>query len=115
LPGIGSPPPPPGIAPSEIPRLAELTGQCPFARGQSLVAFLTRDHLHAQGKALTSTNEPFEVRFKSDAWVEGDKLHAFKVTSATTAHLMAVFVTAQGDALRTDQPAPSCDTGNLGL
>lgn len=132
-----------------------------------LAVGVTGDHLHAQGRALTSTNEPFEVRFKSegpgtvsiqdaaitaggangwhshpgmvfvtvvsgsitwydencvptsykagDSWVEGDKLHAFKVTSSTTAHLMAVFVTAQGDALRTDQPAPACDTGNLGL
>lgn len=123
--------------------------------------------LHARGRAVTSTNEPFEVRFSTDgastvsiqdsaiaagghngwhshpgmvivtivsgsitwydenceptnykagdSWVEGDKIHAYKVTSPTTLHAMATFVTAQGQALRTDEPAPPCDTGNLGL
>jgi quercetin dioxygenase-like cupin family protein len=47
-----------------------------------------------------------------DSWVEGSQLHGFKVTTATT--LTATFITAQGKALRTDQPAPACAAG-LGL
>jgi quercetin dioxygenase-like cupin family protein len=49
-----------------------------------------------------------------DSWVEGSRIHAFRVTSSTAVQLMAWFVTAQGQPLRTDQPAPACDTG-LGL
>lgn len=47
-----------------------------------------------------------------DSWVEGGQLHGFKVTTATT--LTATFITAQGKAPRTDQPAPACAAG-LGL
>jgi len=47
-----------------------------------------------------------------DSWVEGSQLHGFKVTSAAT--LSATFITAQGKALRTDQPAPACAAA-LGL
>jgi quercetin dioxygenase-like cupin family protein len=47
-----------------------------------------------------------------DSWVEGSQLHGFKVVTATT--LTATFITAQGKALRTDQPAPACAVG-LGL
>jgi quercetin dioxygenase-like cupin family protein len=49
-----------------------------------------------------------------DSWVEGSQIHAFRVTSSTAVQLMAWFVTAQGQALRTDQPAPACAAG-LGL
>jgi quercetin dioxygenase-like cupin family protein len=49
-----------------------------------------------------------------DSWVEGSKIHAFKVTGTTGIHLMANLITAQGQALRTDQPAPACAAG-LGL
>ena len=48
-----------------------------------------------------------------DSWVEGGQPHAFKVLS-NGAHLSAVFVTAQGQVTRTDQPAPACSAG-LGL
>jgi quercetin dioxygenase-like cupin family protein len=49
-----------------------------------------------------------------DTWVEGSKIHAFRNIGTGTVHLMAVFITAQGQALRTDQPAPECAAG-LGL
>lgn len=49
-----------------------------------------------------------------DSWVEGSQLHAFRVTSVTPIHAMAVFITAQGKALRTDENAPACAAG-LGL
>jgi quercetin dioxygenase-like cupin family protein len=49
-----------------------------------------------------------------DSWVEGSQLHAFRVTSTTPVHGMAVFITAQGEALRTDESAPACAAG-LGL
>jgi quercetin dioxygenase-like cupin family protein len=49
-----------------------------------------------------------------DSWVEGSQLHAFRVLGTSGIHLSAVFVTAQGQALRTDQPAPACAAG-LGL
>jgi len=49
-----------------------------------------------------------------DSWVEGSQLHAFKVLGTTGAHVSAVFITAQGQAVRTDRPAPACANG-LGL
>jgi quercetin dioxygenase-like cupin family protein len=49
-----------------------------------------------------------------DTWVEGSKIHAFRNIGTGTVHLMAVFITAQGQALRTDEPAPECAAG-LGL
>lgn len=49
-----------------------------------------------------------------DSWVEGSQLHAFRVTSATPLHGMAVFVTANGKGLRTDEIPPACAAG-LGL
>lgn len=49
-----------------------------------------------------------------DAWMEGDQIHAFKVTSTTPLHAMAYFLTAQGVPARTDQPAPKC-AEKLGL
>ena len=49
-----------------------------------------------------------------DAWAEGSKLHYFRVVGTGGVHLMATFVTAQGAALRTDQPAPACAAA-LGL
>jgi quercetin dioxygenase-like cupin family protein len=49
-----------------------------------------------------------------DSWVEGSQVHAYRVTSTTAIHSMATFITAQGQALRTDQPAPACAAG-LGL
>jgi quercetin dioxygenase-like cupin family protein len=49
-----------------------------------------------------------------DSWVEGSQVHAYRVTSTTAIHSMATFITAQGQALRTDQPAPPCAAG-LGL
>lgn len=50
-----------------------------------------------------------------DSWVEGGQLHAFKVTSPGGLHAFATFITAKGLPLRTDESAPSCDTGQLGL
>jgi len=49
-----------------------------------------------------------------DSWVEGSQLHAFRVTSPKAIHAMAVFITAKGEALRTDRPAPACGA-ELGL
>jgi quercetin dioxygenase-like cupin family protein len=49
-----------------------------------------------------------------DSWFEGSQVHAYRVIGASNIHLMAWFVTAQGQALRTDQPAPSCGAA-LGL
>jgi quercetin dioxygenase-like cupin family protein len=49
-----------------------------------------------------------------DSWVEGSKPHAFKVLGTSGIHLVAWFITAQGQALRTDQPAPAC-AASLGL
>jgi quercetin dioxygenase-like cupin family protein len=43
-----------------------------------------------------------------DAWIEGEQLHAFKVTSSQPIHIMAYFLTAKGLPVRTDQPAPEC-------
>jgi quercetin dioxygenase-like cupin family protein len=43
-----------------------------------------------------------------DTWVEGDKVHSFKVTSPKPIHLMAYFLTAQGVPVRTDEPDPAC-------
>lgn len=57
--------------------------------------------------------EPTDYK-AGDSWVEGSQLHAFRVTSATPLHGMAVFVTAQGKALRTDETPPACAAG-LGL
>src|SRR5260221_5432405 len=49
-----------------------------------------------------------------ESWFEGSKPHYFLVTSTTPIHLFAWFVTAQGQPLRTDQPAPACAAA-LGL
>jgi quercetin dioxygenase-like cupin family protein len=49
-----------------------------------------------------------------DSWVEGSQPHAFKVLGNTGIHLIAWFISAQGQALRTDQPAPAC-VASLGL
>jgi quercetin dioxygenase-like cupin family protein len=49
-----------------------------------------------------------------DSWVEGSQVHAFRVTSTVPFHGIAWFITAQGQPLRTDQPAPPCAAG-LGL
>jgi quercetin dioxygenase-like cupin family protein len=49
-----------------------------------------------------------------DSWVEGSQIHAFRNIGTDTVHLMASFITAQGQALRTDEAAPSCAAG-LGL
>jgi quercetin dioxygenase-like cupin family protein len=49
-----------------------------------------------------------------DSWTEGSKLHYFRVVGTTGVHLTAFFITAQGGALRTDQPAPACAAA-LGL
>ena len=49
-----------------------------------------------------------------DAWVEGSQIHAYRVTSATAIHTIALFVIAQGQAYRIDQPAPAC-ASELGL
>ena len=57
--------------------------------------------------------EPSDYK-AGDSWVEGSQLHAFRVTSAIPVHGIAAFVTAQGQALRTDEGAPACAAG-LGL
>ena len=49
-----------------------------------------------------------------DSWVEGDQLHAFRNIGPGPVHLMAWFITAQGQPLRTDEAAPPCAAG-LGL
>ena len=49
-----------------------------------------------------------------DSWVEGGELHAFRNLGPGTVHLMAVFITAEGQPLRTDQSPPACAAG-LGL
>src|ERR1700723_614777 len=43
-----------------------------------------------------------------DSWTEGSKVHYFRVLGTTAIHLTAFFITAQGAALRTDEPAPAC-------
>lgn len=48
-----------------------------------------------------------------DTWLEGSQIHAFRANGPGV-QLVAWFITAQGRALRTDQPAPSCAAG-LGL
>jgi quercetin dioxygenase-like cupin family protein len=55
------------------------------------------------------------INYKAgDAWIEGSRLHAFKVTSPTPIHIMAYFLTAQGAPVRTDRTAPPC-ADSLGL
>jgi quercetin dioxygenase-like cupin family protein len=49
-----------------------------------------------------------------DSWTEGSQLHYFRVVGATGIHATAFFITAQGQALRTDEPAPACAAA-LGL
>jgi quercetin dioxygenase-like cupin family protein len=49
-----------------------------------------------------------------DSWVEGSQVHAYRVTSSTAIHTIGVFVIAQGQGYRIDQPAPACAVG-LGL
>lgn len=48
-----------------------------------------------------------------DSWLEGSQIHAFRANGPGV-QLVAWFITAQGRALRTDQPAPACAAG-LGL
>jgi quercetin dioxygenase-like cupin family protein len=56
-----------------------------------------------------------ETDYKAgDAWTEGSKIHYFRVVGTTGVHLTAFFITAEGAALRTDEPAPPCAAG-LGL
>ena len=49
-----------------------------------------------------------------DSWVEGSKIHAFRNIGTDSVHLMASFITAKGQALRTDDAAPAC-AADLGL
>jgi quercetin dioxygenase-like cupin family protein len=49
-----------------------------------------------------------------DSWVEGSQPHAFRVIGTSSIHLMAFFIIAQGQAYRTDLPAPPCAAA-LGL
>lgn len=49
-----------------------------------------------------------------DSWVEGSQKHAFRNIGTTNAQLIAWFITAPGQALRTDEEAPACAAG-LGL
>src|SRR6266404_4098525 len=49
-----------------------------------------------------------------DSWVEGSQIHAFRNIGPGPVHLMAWFITAQGQALRTNEAAPACAAG-LGL
>jgi len=49
-----------------------------------------------------------------DAWVEGSQIHMFRVLGSETTLAYATFITAQGEALRTDEPAPACAAA-LGL
>jgi hypothetical protein len=43
-----------------------------------------------------------------DAWVEGSQIHMFRVVGKEAVLLYATFITAQGEPLRTDEPAPPC-------
>src|SRR6266481_9679409 len=49
-----------------------------------------------------------------DSWAEGSQVHAYRVTSTTSIHTIALFIIAQGQGYRIDQPAPACAAG-LGL
>jgi quercetin dioxygenase-like cupin family protein len=49
-----------------------------------------------------------------DSWVEGSQVHAFRNIGPGPVHLMAWFITAQGQPLRTNEAAPACAAG-LGL
>jgi quercetin dioxygenase-like cupin family protein len=49
-----------------------------------------------------------------DSWVEGSQIHAFRNTGTNNVQLVAWFITAKGEPLRTDQAAPACAAG-LGL
>ena len=49
-----------------------------------------------------------------DSWMEGGQLHAFRNLGPGTVHLMAWFITAQGQPLRSDETPPPCGIG-LGL
>lgn len=49
-----------------------------------------------------------------DSWVEGSQHHYFRNIGTGNVELTAVYITAQGQALRTDQVAPACAAG-LGL
>lgn len=53
------------------------------------------------------------VHNAGDSWLEGSQIHAFRANGPGV-QLVAWFITAQGKALRTDQPAPACAAG-LGL
>src|ERR1700688_1494107 len=56
-----------------------------------------------------------ETDYKAgDSWTEGSQIHYFRVVGTTGLHLTAFFITAQGAALRTDEPAPACAAA-LGL
>ena len=69
---------------------------------------------------LSGTIEWFDADCNStvykagDSWVEGSQIHAFRNIGTGTVQLMASFITAKGQALRTDQAAPACAAG-LGL
>jgi len=55
------------------------------------------------------------INYKAgDSWTEGSQIHAYRVTSTTAIHTMALFIIAQGQGYRIDQPAPACASG-LGL
>ena len=49
-----------------------------------------------------------------DSWVEGSQLHAFRNIGNENVQLMAWFITAKGQPLRTDEAAPAC-AGKFGL
>jgi quercetin dioxygenase-like cupin family protein len=49
-----------------------------------------------------------------DSWAEGSQLHMFRVVGSETTLAYATFITAEGEALRTDEPAPACAAA-LGL
>ena len=49
-----------------------------------------------------------------DSWVEGSQIHAFRNIGNENVELAAWFITAPGQPLRTDEPAPAC-AANLGL
>jgi quercetin dioxygenase-like cupin family protein len=56
-----------------------------------------------------------ETDYKAgDSWTEGSQLHYFRVVGPTGLHATAVFITAQGVPVRTDEAAPACAAA-LGL
>jgi hypothetical protein len=49
-----------------------------------------------------------------DSWMEGSQVHYLRVLGTSAIQFVTTFIVAQGQANRTDQPAPACAAA-LGL